>query len=105
MHTIFYVRTCFLFFQTFPEILYTRAFYTSSNFVFSFLFIFTVISSAKEPIPGWINNVYGPTGVVAAAAVGLMRSLNTDQNCKANIVPCDYVVNAAIAAAWGVSLK
>nr|ANN23959.1 fatty acyl-CoA reductase I [Phenacoccus solenopsis] len=64
-----------------------------------------VISSAKEPIPGWINNVYGPTGVVAAAAVGLMRSLNTDQNCKANIVPCDYVVNAAIAAAWGVSLK
>ncbi|XP_065219109.1 fatty acyl-CoA reductase wat-like isoform X2 [Planococcus citri] len=64
-----------------------------------------VISSAKEPIPGWINNVYGPTGVVAAAAVGLLRSLHSDQNCKANVVPCDYVVNAAIAAAWGVSTK
>ncbi len=59
----------------------------------------------KEPIPGWINNVYGPTGVVAACAVGLMRTLYSDKNCKANVVPCDYVVNAAIASAWSVGTR
>lgn len=64
-----------------------------------------VISSVKEPIPGWINNVYGPTGVVAAAAVGLLHVLQVDQNSKANIVPCDFVVNALIASAWNNGAK
>ncbi|XP_065220998.1 fatty acyl-CoA reductase wat-like isoform X2 [Planococcus citri] len=59
-----------------------------------------VISTAEEPIPGWINNTYGPTGIVAAAGIGLLRTLNADKNCKANVVPCDYVINAMIAAAW-----
>jgi fatty acyl-CoA reductase len=73
--------------------------------VFFFSPFCVVISSTKEPIPGWINNVYGPTGVVAAAAVGLLHVLQVDQNCKANIVPCDYAVNAAIASAWSVGTK
>lgn len=64
-----------------------------------------VISTVKEPLPGWINNVYGPTGVVAAAAVGLLHVLQVDKNSRANIVPCDYVVNAAIAAAWSIGTK
>lgn len=59
-----------------------------------------VISTAKEPLRGWINNVYGPTGITAAAGIGLMRSLHADGNCNANIVPCDYVINALIASAW-----
>ncbi|KAK7600949.1 hypothetical protein V9T40_008390 [Parthenolecanium corni] len=64
-----------------------------------------VISSQKEPIPGWINNVYGPTGVVAGAAVGLLRVLYIEQSSKANVVPCDFVVNAAIASAWSVGTR
>lgn len=64
-----------------------------------------MISCVKEPLPGWINNVYGPTGLVAAAAVGLLRAIYSDENCKANVVPCDFVVNAAIASAWSVGTK
>lgn len=60
----------------------------------------SVISTAEEPIPGWINNTYGPTGIVAAAGLGLMRTLHCDKNCKADVVPCDYVINALIASAW-----
>lgn len=59
-----------------------------------------VISTAKEPLRGWINNTYGPTGIIAAAGIGLMRSLHADKNCNANVVPCDYVINALIASAW-----
>lgn len=69
------------------------------------LLFFTVISSQKEPIPGWINNIYGPTGVVAGAAVGLVRVLHIEPSKKANVVPCDFVVNAAIASAWSVGTR
>lgn len=44
--------------------------------------------------------MYGPTGIVAAAGIGLLRTLHADENCKANVVPCDYVINAMIASAW-----
>lgn len=62
-----------------------------------------VVSTEKEPIDGWVNNVYGPTGLVAGAALGLIRSLHVDKDCIASIVPCDYVINATIAAAWDIA--
>lgn len=71
--------------------------FTEADKLFSFG---TVISSVEEPIPGWINNIYGPTGVTMATAVGLLHVLQVDANSKANVVPCDYAVNAAIASAW-----
>ncbi|CAH0713000.1 unnamed protein product, partial [Brenthis ino] len=59
-----------------------------------------VISTASEPVPGWIDNVYGPTGVVVGAAVGLLHVLHCNSQVVADLVPGDYVVNGVIAAAW-----
>ena len=59
-----------------------------------------VIATAKEPVPGWINNFYGPTGVVVGAGIGLLRSLHCDRDNVADIIPADYVVNNIIVAAW-----
>ncbi|KAM3955475.1 fatty acyl-CoA reductase wat, partial [Aphomia sociella] len=59
-----------------------------------------VIGTAKEPLPGWIDNVYGPTGVVVGAAVGLLHVLNCDPKAIADLVPGDMVVNSCIATAW-----
>ncbi|XP_053621774.1 fatty acyl-CoA reductase wat-like [Plodia interpunctella] len=59
-----------------------------------------VIGTAKEPVSGWIDNVYGPTGVVVGAAVGLLHVLNCDPKAVADLVPGDMVVNACIATAW-----
>lgn len=68
---------------------------------FSNLFIFVKVSStAEDPIPGWVSNVYGANGILAAAGIGLLRTMNTDGNVRANLIPCDYLVNAIIAAAW-----
>ncbi|XP_018905583.2 fatty acyl-CoA reductase wat [Bemisia tabaci] len=64
-----------------------------------------VIATAKDPLPGWINNYYGPTGVVAGAGVGLLRTLHADGDCVADIVPVDYVINAIIAAGWDIGLS
>nr|XP_032525853.1 fatty acyl-CoA reductase wat-like isoform X1 [Danaus plexippus plexippus] len=59
-----------------------------------------VVGTAKEPLLGWIDNVYGPTGVVVGAGVGLIHTLNCDPKAVADLVPGDYVVNSVIAAAW-----
>jgi fatty acyl-CoA reductase len=64
-----------------------------------------VISTACEPFPGWINNVYGPTGVVVGAGVGLLRTMHCDQDKLAEMVPADMVINMMIATAWDVATR
>ncbi|XP_066598641.1 fatty acyl-CoA reductase wat-like [Prorops nasuta] len=59
-----------------------------------------VIATAKEPIRGWINNLYGPTGVVVGAGIGLLRTLHCDSNKIADIIPADYVTSNIVVAAW-----
>ncbi|XP_047542490.1 fatty acyl-CoA reductase wat-like [Vanessa atalanta] len=59
-----------------------------------------VIATADEPVSGWIDNVYGPTGVVVGAAVGLLHVLNCSPKALADLVPGDLVVNGCIATAW-----
>ncbi|XP_033211757.1 fatty acyl-CoA reductase wat-like [Belonocnema kinseyi] len=64
-----------------------------------------VVSTANEPIPGWIDNLYGPTGVAAGVSTGILRSLHCDSEVNANIVPVDLTVNALIASAWDVAMQ
>jgi fatty acyl-CoA reductase len=56
-----------------------------------------------EPVVGWIDNLYGPTGVVAGAATGILRTMQCDRNVNANIVPVDMTVSALISSAWDVA--
>ncbi|XP_076668926.1 fatty acyl-CoA reductase wat [Andrena cerasifolii] len=62
-----------------------------------------VISTYKEPIQGWIDNLYGPTGVAAGAGSGILRSIHCDGSMIANVVPGDLTINALIACAWDVA--
>ncbi|PNF31087.1 Fatty acyl-CoA reductase wat [Cryptotermes secundus] len=64
-----------------------------------------VISTAREPFPGWINNIYGATGVVVGAGLGLLRTMHCDRDMIAELVPVDMVVNMMIATAWDVATR
>ncbi|XP_050308705.1 fatty acyl-CoA reductase wat-like [Anthonomus grandis grandis] len=59
-----------------------------------------VIATVKEPVSGWIDNIYGATGVLIGAAVGLLRSLYGKKENYAEMVPADYVINSCLAAMW-----
>ncbi|CAI6349494.1 unnamed protein product [Macrosiphum euphorbiae] len=61
-----------------------------------------IVATDNEPIPGWINNFYGPTGVCAATGIGLMRCMCADPDQTADIVPGDFVSNAVVASAWDI---
>ncbi|TDG39648.1 hypothetical protein AWZ03_013930 [Drosophila navojoa] len=61
-----------------------------------------VISTYQEPVSGWIDNFYGPTGAIAGAGTGLIRTLQCNPKAVANMVPVDYCVNGMIAASWDI---
>ncbi|XP_075231059.1 fatty acyl-CoA reductase wat-like [Lycorma delicatula] len=59
-----------------------------------------VISSYKEPVRGWIDNVYGPTGLLVGAGTGVLHTYLGDQTHITDMVPVDLATNALIAAAY-----
>ncbi|XP_011053043.1 PREDICTED: putative fatty acyl-CoA reductase CG5065 [Acromyrmex echinatior] len=72
------------------------------SFIHVSLRFILVISSASEPLIGWIDNIYGPSGIATSLLLGIVRFHRCNGNLKANIVPVDFTVNALIASAWDV---
>ena len=64
-----------------------------------------VIPTYKEPLQGWIDNMYGPTGIVLGVGAGLLRVLYIHKENRAEIVPVDLCVNSLIASAYDVGTK
>ena len=62
-----------------------------------------VIPTCKEPVAGWIDNMYGPTGIIVGVAAGLLRVLHIHKENNAEVVPVDFCVNSMLACAWDVS--
>ncbi|XP_043504627.1 fatty acyl-CoA reductase 1-like [Polistes fuscatus] len=62
-----------------------------------------VVATEKEPIVGWINNLYGITGIAVGSATGVLHTLYCNEKFICDIIPADYVVNNIIAAAWDVA--
>ncbi|KAH8387028.1 hypothetical protein KR093_004172 [Drosophila rubida] len=59
-----------------------------------------VISTLEEPVPGWADNFNGPTGMLVACGIGILRSQNTNPHVVADFVPADVVTRALIIAAY-----
>ncbi|CAH0549714.1 unnamed protein product [Brassicogethes aeneus] len=64
-----------------------------------------VVSTYKEPISGWIDNMYGPTGAMAQIQFGLLRTLKVNDSMLADLIPVDTCVAGLIAAAWDVGTE
>ncbi|PAA61407.1 hypothetical protein BOX15_Mlig015523g1, partial [Macrostomum lignano] len=61
-------------------------------------------ASWQEPLPGWVDNFNGPTGVFAAISKGLLRMMQGDVRCKADIIPVDIATNIIISSVWNFRL-
>lgn len=61
---------------------------------------YTVTASWKEPIVGWVDNLNGPTGLLAGAGKGVLRTLLCHKDLIADLVPVDICINLLISAAW-----
>ncbi|XP_045468890.1 fatty acyl-CoA reductase wat-like isoform X1 [Harmonia axyridis] len=64
-----------------------------------------VIAAVDEPVKGWIDNYYGPTGSIIAAALGWLRTMQGRDKNVTDLVPADYVINAGLAVIWDTVTK
>lgn len=63
-----------------------------------------VLPTYDEPISGWIDNMYGPTGAGIGVSTGILRALYCTQNKIADMIPADYVINNIVVAAWDTAV-
>ncbi|XP_045458029.1 fatty acyl-CoA reductase wat-like [Melitaea cinxia] len=59
-----------------------------------------IISTYEEPVRGWTDSMYGPTGLVVGIGTGVLRTMYMDLNKVADMVPVDLTVNAIIASTY-----
>ncbi|XP_053971914.1 putative fatty acyl-CoA reductase CG5065 [Hylaeus volcanicus] len=62
-------------------------------------------ASWKEPAPGWIENMNGPTGLMIGAGKGVIRSLLCNYDYDLHLIPCDLAINSIIAVARKVGME
>ncbi|CAG2166102.1 unnamed protein product, partial [Oppiella nova] len=59
-----------------------------------------VTASWKEPLPGWVDNINGPTGLILASGKGILRTMLFNSKAGADLIPVDTVINLMISVAW-----
>ncbi|KDR11035.1 Putative fatty acyl-CoA reductase [Zootermopsis nevadensis] len=59
-----------------------------------------VIPVWNEPLPGWTDNINGPTGILIGAGKGIIRTMYLNQEGYADFLPVDTAVNGVLIAAW-----
>ncbi|BES94302.1 Male sterility protein [Nesidiocoris tenuis] len=59
-----------------------------------------VISSWKEPMPGWVDNFNGPIGLIVAGGKGVIRIALSDPEAIPDYMAVDVSIKAMIIAAW-----
>lgn len=64
-----------------------------------------IMNSLEEPVPGWVDNINGPSGITVLASVGILRTVDWDYFAKVDLVPVDKVVNALIAIGWDTAVQ
>ncbi|KAL4717628.1 hypothetical protein ACJJTC_000777 [Scirpophaga incertulas] len=56
-----------------------------------------VCPTFKEPVPGWVDNLNGPVGLMLGAGKGVIRTMLCDGSLQAQVIPVDIAINALIA--------
>ncbi|UYV79097.1 hypothetical protein LAZ67_17001123 [Cordylochernes scorpioides] len=64
-----------------------------------------VTAAAREPIPGWVDNMYGPSGFIFAACKGALRTMHVYPEIAVDCIPVDYVSNMLITVGWHLGTR
>ncbi len=59
-----------------------------------------ITASHKEPFPGFVEGLNGPTGLMLASYYGVIRSMYCNSNYPSELIPVDTTANCILACAW-----
>ncbi|KAG5314163.1 FACR1 reductase, partial [Acromyrmex insinuator] len=63
-----------------------------------------VTTTFQEPIPGWLDNVYGPIGLLIAAGKGILQVACMNEDINEDAVPVDILIKILIVVTWKIGL-
>ncbi|KAK0084560.1 hypothetical protein PV325_006789 [Microctonus aethiopoides] len=55
-----------------------------------------------EPLPGWVDSLNGPVGIIVGAGKGVIRSMHCNGEYHAEVIPVDIAINALIAIGYKI---
>ncbi|CAL7945457.1 unnamed protein product [Xylocopa violacea] len=55
-----------------------------------------VTPAIKEPLPGWVDNLNGPVGLIVGGGKGVIRTMHCNAEYHAEVIPVDLAINALI---------
>lgn len=58
---------------------------------------FLVCPAAEEPLPGWVDNLHGPVGILVGAGKGVIRTMLCHAECNAEVMPVDMAISGLLA--------
>lgn len=64
-----------------------------------------VTATSKEPLPGWVDNLNGPTGLISGVGKGLLRALKVNPDLVGDLIPVEFPINLMIVAACYRAIK
>nr|XP_054928153.1 putative fatty acyl-CoA reductase CG5065 [Dermacentor andersoni] len=59
-----------------------------------------VTASIREPLPGWLDNYNGCTGMLVVVGLGMLQSLLAEKKYVMDFIPVDVVANMLLCVAW-----
>ncbi|CAG9576933.1 unnamed protein product [Danaus chrysippus] len=59
-----------------------------------------VIPVWQDPVPGWTDNINGPTGLLIGAGKGVIRTMYCKSNSYADYLPVDVFINGIMICVW-----
>ena len=67
------------------------------------IFWFVVTPAYQEPLPGWVDSLNGPIGIMVAGGKGVIRSMLCEAEFGAEVIPVDHAINGLIGIAYTVA--
>lgn len=58
------------------------------------------MSTLDEPMPGWIDNFYGPIGLFVGGGKGVLHVACVKSDVWGDIIPADVVIKLLIVLIW-----
>ena len=65
----------------------------------------SVTPSYREPMPGWVDSLNGPIGVLVGGGKGVIRTMRCNAEYTAEAIPLDYLVNSMLAISMRVATE
>lgn len=64
-----------------------------------------VIPTYADPMPGWVDNLNGPTGLLIGSGKGVIRSMHCNGEYHAEVIPVDFAINSVITIAYKLATE